>query len=275
MIEFHVDQERCVQCGECVVDCPMKVLTMNTGFPAIIPEKESFCINCQHCLAICPTEALSIHGCRPEESRPLKGALPSRQQLETLIMGRRSVRRYTDKPVDKDEIEQLMRVVAHAPSGRNNADRLFSLVDDANVMEQYRKLTYHGLDLAAKNNQIPESLGFFARFPEAFAQGNDVIFRGAPHLFAVSSPGHGASAEADCLIALSYFELLASSAGLGALWCGLAKWAMGIVPEMRLALGIPEGHVLGYVMLFGHPDVRYQRTVQRNPAHILRLKFKS
>jgi nitroreductase/NAD-dependent dihydropyrimidine dehydrogenase PreA subunit len=274
MIDFRIDKERCVQCGECALDCPMQIISMGSGYPEVPPEKESTCINCQHCLAICPSKALSIHGSRPEDSLPLD-SLPRREELETLVMGRRSVRRYSAEPVDKEEIDRLLQVASYAPAARNNETRLLTVVDDADVMDQYRKLTYHGLSLAAKNNQIPQSLAFFSRLPEAFAQGRDVIFRGAPHMLAVSSPKDGPAPEADCFICLSSFDLLAAGAGLGTLWCGLAKWAMEIVPEMRIALGIPGDHALGYVMLFGKPAAKYRRTVQRAPANVRRLKIKS
>jgi hypothetical protein len=46
-------------------------------------------------------------------------------------------------------------------------------------------------------------------------------------------------------------------------------WAIrDIAPELRAALGIPEDHVIGYVMSFGKPAVKYQRTVQRANAKI-------
>lgn len=275
MIDFQVDSELCIACGECVQDCPVSIISMASGTPTIPADKEANCIRCQHCLAVCPTGAVSILGVQPKHSLPIKNALPSREQMETLVMGRRSVRRYSDTPVDKDDIDRLMQVLAYAPSGRNNCELLLTLVDDAGVMDMFRKLTYKGIELAAKSNRLPAGLTFFSRFPELLTQGRDVIFCKAPHMLVVSSPQTGPSPDADCFIALSYFELLAASAGLGTLWCGLAKWAMQIVPEMRIALGVPEDHLLGYVMLFGNPSVTYQRTVQRGPANVRRLKFKS
>ena len=37
---------------------------------------------------------------------------------------------------------------------------------------------------------------------------------------------------------------------------------------MRQLLGIPEDHLIGYVMVFGKPAVHYARTVQHGPALI-------
>lgn len=60
---------------------------------------------------------------------------------------------------------------------------------------------------------------------DALETGRDNLFRGAPHLLIASSPKTAPSPEADCFIALTYFELLAASMGLGTVWSGLAKWA--------------------------------------------------
>ena len=71
-------------------------------------------------------------------------------------------------------------------------------------------------------------------------------------------------------LALAYFELLAQSAGLGTVWLGLLKRALEILPELKALLGLPGDHVY-YAMLFGHPAVRYARTVQRRGTARLRI----
>ena len=67
-------------------------------------------------------------------------------------------------------------------------------------------------------------------------------------------------------------ELFAQSLGVGTVWNGLTKWAiMDLLPETRQRLGIPEEHVIGYVMSFGRPALSFQRTVQRGPAAVNRV----
>ena len=85
----------------------------------------------------------------------------------------------------------------------------------------------------------------------------------------VSSPEAGPSPQADTIIALSYFELMAFSLGLGTVWDGLAKWALtAILPEMIEKLGVPKDHLVGYMMAFGWPAIKYHRTVQRGDAQV-------
>lgn len=273
-LRFSVDEELCIGCGECVSDCPYGVIEMHGDFPRIAGGREGACIGCQHCLAVCGPGALSIHGLHPEDSLPLAGRLPAADQLATLMQGRRSVRRYTGMPVAADQIQFLLDTVACAPTGINNRQVLFTVIDDCQVMESLRRTTYSSLDAVIREGRLPAGMEFFqAMVEDALKNGRDNIFRGAPHLLIVSAPKDSPSPEADCHIALAYFELLAASMGLGTLWSGLAKWALVmIVPEILQRLGIPDNHQVGYMMVFGHPAVTYHRTVQRASTHVNRAK---
>ena len=46
MIDFHIDKDKCIQCGECAADCPAGIIAMN-DFPEITDEVR--CYRCQHC----------------------------------------------------------------------------------------------------------------------------------------------------------------------------------------------------------------------------------
>ena len=106
-LQFSVDEELCIGCGECASDCPYGVIEMQGELPRIAGGREGMCIRCQHCLAVCEPGALSIHGLHPEDSLPLAGRLPAADQLATLMQGRRSVRRYTTLPVAAEQIQFL------------------------------------------------------------------------------------------------------------------------------------------------------------------------
>ena len=273
-LRFTVDEKLCVGCGECAADCPYGVIVMAGGYPRLAPERQEMCIACQHCLAVCEPGALHIHGLNPEDSLPLAGNLPSPEQLATLMRGRRSVRRYATRPVASEQIDFLLDAVACAPTGINNRQVLFTVIDDPQIMENLRRLVYGTLDTIIREGRLPAGMEFFrAMVEDALNNGRDNIFRGAPHLLIVSAPENSPSPETDCHIALSYFELLAASMGLGTLWSGLAKWAMTMIaPELLARLAVPANHRVGYMMVFGHPAVTYHRTVQRTSEHVNRVR---
>lgn len=269
MLDFIIDETRCVQCGECAADCPLGVIDLGRGLPRVAPHREGHCIGCQHCLAVCPTAALSILGKNPDHSDPVLAADPD--GVENLIKSRRSVRRYLPQAVDKGVLDRLMGVAAHAPTGKNERQVRLTLVDDPAVMEAIRVRTYAGIRQAVLDDGLPDGLEFFARLVEPFEQGRDIIYRGAPHMLIASAPRTASSSEADPFIALTSFELMAASLGLGTVWCGFARWALqSVVPELGRALGIPAEHRSMYAMMFGWPAVRYARTVQREVSGLHR-----
>jgi nitroreductase/NAD-dependent dihydropyrimidine dehydrogenase PreA subunit len=267
-----VNDEICTGCGECAEDCPYGLIVMEDDRPAMAAAQTAMCIQCHHCLAVCPTGALRIQGHDPADSLTLPGNRPSAEQVAMLMKSRRSTRRYRKEPVSKEEIDFLLATVVYAPTGVNNRKVLFTIIEDPQVMDRFRSATYRMLKEKIKHG-LPAGMEYLEEaVRQAMESGKDTIFRGAPHFVVVSSPKAGPSPEVDCHIALSYFELLAASMGLGTVWSGLAKWSLTMLaPEMLGRLGIPESHGIGYMMAFGRPAVTYHRTVQREATLINRV----
>ncbi len=273
MLGFQVDRQKCTRCGECIADCPARIIAMADGLPAIAANKETSCYRCQHCLAVCPTGALSILGLKPENSQSLAGRRLDPGQMELLIKGRRSVRRFKDENLDPALLQHLLEVAWHAPTGVNARQVRFTVVDDKAKLAKLRAEVMAGLSRLVDGNALPERLQFFADFVRLWKEkGVDTLFRHAPHFLVASAPAAVATPVPDCLIALSYFDLFAQANGVGTVWDGLAKWTIcDLVPEALKTLGIPDDHVVGYAMAFGKPAVRYARTVQHTRALIHRI----
>lgn len=269
MLQFEINQQLCNGCGLCVGDCPVKVIDMENGYPNIAADKQEKCLRCQHCLAICPEAALSILGRHPGQSQPLPGNMPSSQQLETLIKGRRSVRKYRDENLDPQLLQQLLDVSWHAPTGHNVQQVLYSVIDDKDALARFREKVYTGLAALVEQDALPQNRAFFADFVRLWQEkGVDVLFRGAPHLIVATAPSNVATPAYDCLIALSYFELYAATKGVGTVWNGLLNWAINdLVPSLRDELAIPADHQFGYVISFGPAAITYRRTIERGTAN--------
>ncbi len=272
-IKFKVNKDKCTLCGRCAADCPAAIIAMTDNGPRIAPENEATCYRCQHCLAVCPTGAVSILGVDPAESTSLAGTFPNSAQMEALIKGRRSVRRYKDEDLSPQLIQRLLETALHAPTGRNTRQVLLTVIDDRATLAKFRSKVLEGLARVAREGKLPPGMERFAEFPVLWETKKiDVVFRGAPHLVVASAPKDCASPLQDCVIALSYFELLAQTQGVGTVWDGIAKWVIAdILPELRHDLKIPEDHLIGYAMVFGIAAVKYSRTVQRGPANIVKV----
>lgn len=57
-IKHQVNPERCISCGTCLANCPVKAISYNSNKKAVINQK--ICISCSMCLALCPEQAISI-----------------------------------------------------------------------------------------------------------------------------------------------------------------------------------------------------------------------
>lgn len=267
MVNFKLNEERCIQCGKCIADCPPMCIVMEKDEYPSIPE-ENKCMRCQHCLAVCPTGAISILGIDPEESLMLEHELPTAHSMETLIKGRRSVRKYKNKGLEKEVITKLLETAWHAPTGVNTQGVLFTATMNEDATETLRQEIYAKLgDMLPGLDPEKDDLALqYMRMSHgAYTNhGVDVILRGAPHILIASAPKNLPTPKEDTLIALTTFELMAQSMGIGTLWDGMLKWCVtDFFPELATKLGVPEDHTIGYSMVFGRPAVKYPRAVQR------------
>jgi hypothetical protein len=126
--------------------------------------------------------------------------------------------------------------------GENGNSVRFTVVDEIMTMDKLRALTYDAVIKAGEENRVPDDLTFLYDFAKLWkSDGVDTMFRGAPHIVIASAPNDCSSPKEDTMIALSYFELLAVSNGLGTLWDGMFKLTLEFVaPELRKTFGIPD-----------------------------------
>lgn len=268
MLQFRVDEDLCIRCGECAADCPAGIIGMN-DLPEMLDETR--CYRCQHCYATCPVGALSILGLDPAAEGSLAEALPSFEHMTNLVRWRRAVRRYRDENLPRERIDELLEAACHAPTGVNARDVLFTVVRDKAYMDVLRRDVLARLSRIEESGGLPEGLAgrYLGWVLKAWKdEGRDVMFRGAPHLLLTSAPKAAPCPVQDTHIALATFELLARSRGLGTLWDGIFMMALSVCPGLSGDLGIPADHDVGYAMLFGWPAVTYHRPARRGPAMV-------
>jgi Fe-S-cluster-containing hydrogenase component 2 len=268
-LNFVVDAEKCTHCDACARDCPRGIIRINKELPEVPESLEEDCLQCQHCLAVCPAGAVSVFGLKPQDSLLLvDGAFPSHTQMKTLVRGRRSVRQFLDENIHAKYIDELLADTAHAPTGCNDRDLIFSVVNDREVMRAFLEKMVTALEERQKAG-VPVPVFLVDAAARYRRDGGDDFFRGAPHLLVVSAGNKATCGAEDVIIALSCFELLAQSAGIGTTWCGMLKFAVEAAPALREPLGL-SANTPFYAMMFGRPAVRYARTVQRDTAAEIR-----
>lgn len=271
ILNLKIDEDKCIHCGLCIKDCMVGVIEFNgNNIPTVAEGGENRCIKCQHCLAVCPTGALSILNVNPEQSEVIEQY--DSEALLNLIKSRRSFRAYKNENLDQERMDKLKNMLNWVPTGVNNHRLHFSFVDDVEVMNDVREYTNKKI-IELVSRPIADNLTKkFERYKKAILRGNDIIFRGAPHMVVVSSPIDAPCRDIDPMIALSYFELYAQSLGVATCWCGLGYNALNFFPELCKQFEIPEGYKVSYTMLFGPADIKYSRAIQPEPYEMVSVK---
>lgn len=274
--KFKLNREKCIRCSKCLKVCEGLMLKADAeGYPMIL-EPEAWeargCWGCQHCLAVCPQGAISIMGKDPANS-----ALPPEkdlgEDLERLMMYRRSCRRFAPKPVDEALVDRILNAASYAPTGGNRQSVEFTVVTDPTVMKKLNTLVHKEMERNAAQGIFPGGINQafydFLIESEKVVRPNDLIFCSAPNLFIAhqqTEPGSVWERDdlVECGIASTYFELLCAAHGLGAVMMSTSISVLDMVPEAKKLLGIPDDHCIAVVVGFGYPEIHYARSAQRD-----------
>jgi nitroreductase/NAD-dependent dihydropyrimidine dehydrogenase PreA subunit len=289
-----IDPDRCIGCGMCTLVCPMQTLVIEDG-KAVIRGTDS--LNCDHCAAICPTEAIQVASIDPALARfntfsADYGWLPhgrfSTATLVNLMGSRRSCRNYTDQPVDRDFLEDLVRIGILAPSGSNCQPWTFTILPDRAAV---RRLGQQVGDFFRKMNRLAEKrwlrLGlrwigkpalddyYRLHYPTVQMglgawdeQGRDLLFHEATAAIVVAAQNDASCPSEDALLATGQILLAAHTMGLGTCLIGFAIEAMRRDRSIVRKLGIPDQETAFAVIALGWPNETYQRIAGRRPVTI-------
>lgn len=271
-----VNEKTCLRDGLCAMVCPLGIMTARDDGMAMVNQALApRCIACGHCVAVCPSGSLSLTGVSGGAAAPLGSGQPIRpglrislEQAEQFMKTRRSVRRFQPEPPERELIARLLDDTEWASSGHNARPTEWTVLMGHAAVAKAADLTVEWMreviDVAPEVAQRFHMKGVV----RACEAGMDIICRGAPCLVAAHSPEAGATPREDAAIALTYLELLAHAAGLGACWAGFVTFAASQHPDLKSALGIPPGRVMHGGLLLGTPAIRYARIPPRAPARV-------
>ncbi|GBC60585.1 nitroreductase [Desulfonema ishimotonii] len=259
MALISIDAEKCKKDGICIRECPFNILRANEeNIPEMIPGAEAVCLRCGHCLAVCPTGAVTFDGISPEACEPAADAGISVSAIARLVKNRRSVRVYKNKPVPRDIVEKMMDIVRWAPTAKNVQPVHWTLVDDR---EKIHKMAGMVIEWLRQNKVFPEIVA-------AWDGGEDIILRDAPLLAIAHTGADGLNPPADCAIAATTLELVASGLGIGGCWAGYFMRGANSFEPLKQYLNLPEGHRVYTALMLGYPKFKYHRIPPRQDAKL-------
>ncbi|MDD4900183.1 MAG: nitroreductase family protein [Candidatus Omnitrophica bacterium] len=272
MNSLKVDKAKCKGDGRCVEICPIKILRMNEkdAVPEFIPVGPEVCINCGHCFAFCPTGAITLSTMNAEDSLKLEySKLPTPEQVELLLKGRRSIRNYKDQPIEKEKIEKLLDLARYAPSGINRQPVNWAVIlGKDKVHDLAGRIASWMEGLLKDKSPMAESFSF-DRLVDSWKSGLDLICRGAPSVVIAYGLKDDPIVPQSCTISGTYLELAAFGLGLGACWAGYVHMAVNMSEDVRKITGLSNRATAGAAMMVGYAQYRYSRVPSRNNPKVL------
>ncbi len=293
--DIGIDKNLCNGCGACVTVCPARAFS-------IVAEKAeltgSCTFACDHCAATCPQQAITVSF--TEEREPFEFASfaaeeavespsdTSLARLASVMRARRSCRVYQKRPVDREILEDLVKIGLTAPSGTNSQKWTFSIIESRPKMLAFGEniATYFG-----KMNRLAESgwlrkllkLGgrpeldiyyreYYESIKQALSQwhekGIDRLFHGAQAAILVGAQPGGSCPQEDALLASQNILLGAQAMGLGSCLIGFAVEALRRDKKIKMALKIPTSEKIYTVIALGWPAISFPRPAGRRKVPI-------
>lgn len=264
---ISIDQNKCIGCGRCVKECFPGNIGMAEG-KAI--DLGGNCMTCGHCLAVCPVGAVTLPVYDMNEVLEIKGlnqAIDPEVYLNHL-KARRSIRQFTKAQVDKKAVEMILEAGRFSPTGGNLQNVAYYVAMDT-VEELKGKLISELKDMGQAAKAAGSSVSWYSdawlKMAAAYEKdGSDSLFFNAPCVIVISS-----DSPQSAIIAAAHMETMVYSLGLGMLYSGFTNRAIEHSPELQKYLGIKEGYKAYAILVIGHPDVKFERTVPRKKADVI------
>ncbi|MBM4396745.1 MAG: nitroreductase family protein [Deltaproteobacteria bacterium] len=284
-VDTRIDPGLCSGCGECVLVCPSRTLSMLDGVAAVTGTES---LGCGHCVAVCPSGAITVESIDPGMARlatidPLSLDRAAPGALVRLMQDRRSCRRFRPDPVDRRVLEDLVRIATLAPSGTNSQAWTFTVLPTRDAVMKLGNAVggfFRNLNRMAEKPHLRllsrlfggDALGRYRReyyesvkegLREYDEEGRDRLFHGATAAILIGS-GPGASCPAeDALLAADHVLLACEAMGLGTCLIGFAIEAFRHAPQIKDVVGVPRRERVYAVIALGHPAESWCRPAGR------------
>ncbi len=170
-------------------------------------------------------------------------------EFEELVRARRSVRKFTDEPVSREDLREILEDACWAPSGQNLQPWFFqALTKQEDIEWLFREMATteagHRKELEARFAKNPEVVDDTLRFMRRGGNANVVIL--AYELKPTYSESIRPSVVESVSAAMNTICLAAANRGIGSCW---VEYVTRIGDAIREHFAPDKGPVLGAIML--------------------------
>jgi nitroreductase len=240
-----------------------------SGYPKALPEFEAFCVKCGHCVVFCPKGALSLDWLTPEKCLPMKDELAvTPEQAEQLLCGRRSIRSFRKKRVPRSTLKKILEVASLAPSAKNQQPWNWIVVWAPEEVKRLAAMAIVWMRQTIQELPDGQHRTWLTRAVTSHDSGYDRLCRGAPHVAILHADQNLQFVSQDCALAMGFFDLYATSVGLGTCWATMFYEAINAYPPLAEAIGLPPNHLAYGAFAVGYPRFKCRSIPPRVPIRV-------
>lgn len=284
---IEIDPTKCNKCGFCVDVCPNYVLALGESREIQVRYPEQCCV-CGHCVAVCPENALIHREIPAEKFEDLLVTIIPPENMKNLLLSRRSIRAFKEKPVPKELIEQLIEVGIHAGTSSNGQTENFVVIQNQKLLSELEKMVIEvvwNTGLKYLGDSIGQNLAKTQLGDEMLRQSipyhhiiknrrnnnqlAGMVFRNAPAVMVIHGLRTNFMGHANCSIAARNMEIMARTMGLGTCWVGFLSVAAHLAKKkIERYLKIPDDHSIYGAIMVGYPKFEYRKIIPRKEREV-------
>lgn len=272
-----IDMEKCTECNRCYEICFDNIIKEG---PSVDQESNMLCASCGQCVAICPEDAIMLVGFEDVEIKPLPSEKPvDGEKMMSLLRGRRSVRKYKDQPVSREDLDKIIHAASMAPSAHNwrsikayvyTDDKVIKKISDS-VKRMYQlaniALPIPGVNIAfsmmGHNLHEFRTIQHSSKNVIVSRSRGDRLFFGAKTMIAFTASRNDSFGAGDAWVAAQNAATYAETINVGTCYQGYATLIANWDPMTRSLFKIPMKEKIVALMTLGYPDVEYIREAPR------------
>lgn len=196
----------------------------------------------------------------------------AKNEIIETIMHRRTIRRFEEKQIEEDVLQQILQAGLYAPSAGGRQGVLFAVCQDKEVNERLGKIKR-----ANSNPQMATTASYVSKEQPSIADDPNLknAFYDAPTVITLFVPKNFLFAAEDCAAAAENMMLAADSLGVGSCYIGQG-WTAFADPygqEILRHWNIRTDYYAVMQLLLGYPreDDKHPTPKPRKEGRIIRI----
>lgn len=266
---------------QCVIDCASGVWKEIDCIPVVTDP--DLCNRCSHCVAVCPKNAIENDSLKMDQVRRVLRRRIDPESYKEIVLSRRSIRHYKDKPVGREIIEEIINTARFSPTASNSQHLSYIVVTDPDILKEisatvfsvavklYKysftrsgRFLFKGLRISsAMDAMLDKYIEPMADYIKLEKAGRDLILHNAPVLILIHGPAMSFFGADNGNIAAANITNYAHSLGLGTCYIGFVTLLSRLSKKLGRLTQLPKGRTIYASLVLGYPALKHPSIVSR------------